>query len=211
MPGPKTRTKLLTLATCVVFLMLSSCRDTSKERASGAGLKAIGLKTDRMQHYAAAQSSTNWCWAACIQMVLASHDIVTSQEQITYETFGKLVDRPGDSANIGRALNRPRVDQRGTRRSVVCKYGNGPLPLARLIAQLQNEVPVLVGYFPNGARVGHAVIITAVVIEDTPTGPKLIRVIVRDPWPDYARDQGKRIMTPSEFDTIQHYFEVQIQ
>ena len=45
------------------------------------------------------QRSLNWCWAACIQMVLNFHRIPVTQEQVVKKTLGKLVDRP----EIGRA------------------------------------------------------------------------------------------------------------
>src|SRR5690606_1346325 len=42
------------------------------------------------------QRNTNWCWAACIQMVLNYYNIPVAQEQIVKRTLGKLADKPAD-------------------------------------------------------------------------------------------------------------------
>lgn len=175
------------------------------------GVRAVGLKTERMNYYASAQQASNWCWAACIQMILSAHEIQVSQSEIVATAFGQVADRPGDLVDIQAVLNASWTDRRGAVKQVVATPKVGPPPLAELVALLRSDTPVIVGYNPDAADVGHAVIVTAVLTESTSQGDHLVRLVVRDPWPAFHESAGKRTMSPQEFQSIEAYYVVQVQ
>lgn len=181
-----------------------------QEGTSAHGVKAVGLRTERMNYYASAQQASNWCWAACIQMILSAHDVTVSQQEIVATAFGEVVDRPGELQDIRAVLNTSWVDRRGTAKRVVATPRLGPPQVAELSNLLTGETPVIVCYTPHDAAVGHAVIVTAVLTEATPRGEHLVRLVVRDPWPDFRASMGKRTMLPSEYQTIWAYYVVKV-
>ncbi len=191
-------------------LVCTGCTDRTSYSSKQPDLKAFGLKTDRMNYFAAAQNASNWCWAACIQMVLSSHGVTISQEEIVREAFGLAVNAPANGFVIDAVLNCERRDRRGRACRISSKGNSGPPPLEFLVQQLQHDAPVIVGYTPAGAPIGHAVIVTAVIVEQGAAGTQLVRMVVRDPWPSYSDEQGKRVMTPAEYRAIHGYHMISI-
>src|SRR5258708_30757111 len=51
------------------------------------------------------QQRSNWCWAACIEMVFRYRGLRLTQERIVEETFGGDVNRPGTPEEILENLN----------------------------------------------------------------------------------------------------------
>ena len=182
-----------------------------QEGTSAHGVKAVGLRTERMNYYASAQQATNWCWAACVQMILSAHDVTVSQQEIVATVFGEVVNRPGQLQNIQAVLNTTWVDRRGMTKRVVATPRPGPPQVAELTELLRSETPVIVCYQPDDATVGHAVIVTAVITEATARGAHLVRLVVRDPWPEFSASLGKRTMSPSEHQTIWAYYVVTVE
>lgn len=174
------------------------------------GIRAVGLKTERMNYYASAQQASNWCWAACIQMILSAHDVSVAQQDVVATAFGQLVDRPGELQDIQAILNATWIDRFGNAKRVHAKPRQGPPPIEDLKSLLRNETPVIVCYMPPDAAVGHAVIVTAVISESTSQGEHLVRLVVRDPWPAYRAEKGKRTMSPDEYQSIWAYYVVEI-
>ena len=181
-----------------------------QDETSSHGVKAVGLRTERMNYYASAQQASNWCWAACIQMILSAHDVTISQQEIVATAFGDVVNRPGQLQNIQAVLNTTWVDRRGAAKRVTATPRLGPPQVRELTELLRSETPVIVFYQPDDATVGHAVIVTAVITEATAHGEHLVRLVVRDPWPDFRDSLGKRTMLPSEFQTIWAYYVVTV-
>lgn len=198
------RSLLLTLP-CLTFF---GC---GQEGTSAHGVKAVGLRTERMNYYASAQQASNWCWAACIQMILSAHDVPVSQQEIVATAFGDVVNRPGQLENIQAVLNATWVDRRGAAKRVIATPRPGPPQVGELTELLRSETPVIVCYQPDDATVGHAVIVTAVITEATARGEHLVRLVVRDPWPDFRASMGKRTMIPSEYQTIWAYYVVTVE
>lgn len=181
-----------------------------REGASPPGVRAVGLKTERMNYHASAQQASNWCWAACIQMILSAHDVTVSQPEVVATAFGRLVDQPGGPEDIQAVLNAVWVDRHGTAKRIRATPRQGPPQVAELKELLRNETPVIVCYTPQEATVGHAVIVTAVITESTSQGEHLVRLVVRDPWPAFRDSNGKRTMSPSEHQSIWAYYVVEV-
>lgn len=90
--------------------------------------------------------------------------------------------RPG---GIPENLNGTRTDRTGRFWRLQARWGSGPPSLDLRREQFAQEMPLIVGHAVPSQEVGHAVVITAVICEETGTGPQVVRVLLRDPWPDF--------------------------
>lgn len=90
------------------------------------------------------------------------------------------------------------------------KYHSGAPSFDVLAHQLDLGIPVIVGYRDPSADVGHAVVVTAVIYEATSHGPRIVRVMIRDPWPTYAQTLGKRILEAEEWAHVEQYYIISV-
>lgn len=153
----------------------------------------VGIPSEKMEGVVAIQEHSNWCWAACIQMIFQYNELDLSQAEIVRRSFGtdpygNLPNWTGNFEVITRNLNGWNLDNAGAPYRVSSLMNWGAPPPAYLIDELTAERPVLVGY-RTGPQSGHAVLITAASFIQTPQGPEIQSVVVRDPMP--TRDQPK--------------------
>src|SRR5690242_14048954 len=62
-----------------------------------------GLRSDVTDITAGAvggQHQSEWCWAACLEMVFRYYGFHVSQQQIVQETWGTIVNLPGSPQQI---------------------------------------------------------------------------------------------------------------
>lgn len=146
----------------------------------------VGVPTDKFAHFAAPEGSgrqrmQNWCWAACIQMVLNWHGLYVSQEDIVKRIFGVMIDRPAQPHEILSALSGWAPDTRGSYSAIQADpvYINPQT----VLHDLEYRWPLIVGLTtPQGG--GHAYVMTAAYYyEDPAQGPVIFRVVLRDPYP----------------------------
>lgn len=147
----------------------------------------VGIPAVEMDYVAAAQGSSQWCWAAAIQMVLAYHGVGITQQQIVARSYGtdwwgNLPDWPGSFEVITRNLNNWSIDNYGQQYAVRADLIWGAPSPTVLIEELQYGRPMIIGY-RSGPASGHAVVLTAATYSLTPYGPVIHSVVVRDPWP----------------------------
>ena len=188
------------LAFLTFLLLLNGCiKSGSESTSTDDDIVGVGIPTDVMVYHSAEQHSQNWCWAASAQMALSTQGLAYSQEAIVRDLFGSLVDKPGGSPEFLGVCGKYTTPN-GTIH-INLKYGNGPPPLAFLIDSLQQQRPVILACENPGVPIGHAVVATAVIYQETPTGRKLIRILVRDPAPG----SGKRILEAREFQNVIYY------
>jgi hypothetical protein len=147
----------------------------------------VGILTNNFNYFASSQRSSNWCWAASLQMVFNYYGVSISQEQIvarSYGTdpYGNLPNWTGSLGVITQNLNNWSIDNNG-RQYVVSSslYFGAPTP-AYLIQELALQHPILIGY-QSGPNSAHAVVITACSYIQTQNGPIIQSIVVRDPWP----------------------------
>jgi len=157
----------------------------------------VGIPSAQMSFFAASQRNSQWCWAASIQMVLNYYGVSISQEQIvarTYGTdpFGRLPNWSGSFQAITANLNNWNIDNRGRPYTVMASLRSGAPTPAILLQELSQGRPVIVGY-RSGPNSGHAVVITAASYIQSPMGPVIQSVVVRDPWPSQqnVRNRGR--------------------
>ena len=76
----------------------------------------VGIESSILNVPAAAiggQHLSQWCWAACIEMVFRCYGFAIPQEEIVRQTWGTIVNLPADPFLILANLNRPWIDQQG--------------------------------------------------------------------------------------------------
>ena len=152
----------------------------------GPGRYVAGIPSGQFQYFAAPegygrQRSANWCWAACIQMVLNYHGLYVTQEEIVTRIYGQLVDQPGQPEQILQALSGWAPDLRGRYSAIIADTYSITGP--SLVSDLAYRWPLIVGL--RGDPVGHAYVLTAVTYEvDAWNNPIFKSVVLRNPWPD---------------------------
>jgi len=166
-------------------------------------LKTVGVRTEHFNKLDTDQEESQWCWAACIEMIMKLHGVEIEQEDIvrrSYGTdpYGRLPNFPGNERMIASNLNGSGLDNTGKQYSVQCAYHPGVPSDRAVINELKNGRPIIFGYW-TGPNSAHAVVCTAVRYQDSPRGPIIRSVIVRDPWPQTLGDENGRV----EYDAAQ--------
>ena len=171
-----------------MVLPLGAAADTARVR--GTDYFIAGVPTQDFVHFAAPEGAgrqrmQNWCWAACVQMVLNYHGLYVNQQEIVTRVFGATVDRPANGEQIIAALSGWAPDNRGRRSAIIADPYN--LAPANIIKDLDERWPLIVGLSgARGAASGHAYVLTAAYFtKDSSGNPTIHRVVLRDPFPGY--------------------------
>lgn len=170
----------------VAALVVAAAVPAPAQTPGGVAPKQVGIETAKVDSAFSFQERSQWCWAACISMLLAHNDLHVEQAEIVRRSYGRdalgqLPDWPGSFDLITRNLNYRGRDGKGTDYEIRARVAPGaPMP-ALLLAELSSGSPVLVGY--NTGSGGHAVLITAASYVDTPMGPQILQLVSRDPYP----------------------------
>jgi Papain-like cysteine protease AvrRpt2 len=154
------------------------------------GLQACmaGIPEDRLNLVFAYQEASEWCWAACIQMVFSYWGYPITQQQIVKQTWGVITNMPAQPAQIIRDLNRDWTDSRGKEFTSQgdCFSANG----VTAAQDLAGDMPLIIG------SMGHAMVLTAVSYNRAQNGQgQVTGAVVRDPWPGRG---GRRPLSPQE-------------
>jgi len=147
-----------------------------------------GIPAERMNTVYAAQQMSQWCWAACLEMVFSYWGHPVSQVDIVQQTWGGIVNMPAGPYQIVRDLNRQWEDADGDTFTV-----EGDVFTANAVTaaqDLENEMPLIIG------SLGHAMVLTAISYQVAPNGQGVpTGALVRDPFPG----RGRRPLTPVEW------------
>lgn len=132
------------------------------------------------------QRSENWCWAACIQMVLNFHSIPVTQEQIVRRTLGKMEDAPANHRMMFEALDGWEVDAYG--RPVSVGSNAYSTSIKEIRAFVSTNKPLIVGLGQGRERVGHAFVLIGMYHAKIPDEHRGFvyapySVLLLDPWP----------------------------
>jgi hypothetical protein len=188
------RIALMTVVAVIAAALLTACvpdapppTPPSPPKPAAGPVLSVGIPTETFNFVGSTQRSTNWCWAASIQMTLNYYGVAITQEEIvarTYGTddYGSLPDFTASVELITANLNSSSVDDYGRPYTVTAYVAPGaPVP-AQLLQELAAGRPVVVAYASSSSS-GHAVIATGATYVDTAQGPAVLSIIVRDPWP----------------------------
>ena len=152
----------------------------------GANQWVAGVPSDQFVHFAAPEGNgrqrmQNWCWAACIQMVLNWHGLYVSQEQIVRRVFGNTIDRPAVPREMLAALQGWAPDSRGGYSAIQADPVN--VNTQSVLQDLTDRWPLIVGLNGPGGT-GHAYVMTAAYFYlNEAQEPVIYRVVLRDPYP----------------------------
>ena len=134
------------------------------------------------------QIQSNWCWAACVQMVLNYHGLQVNQLDVVTRIYGSPdVNQPADEPQILQALSGWAPDFRG-RYSAINAYG-GYTSIQEIVNGLSTKWPLIVGLRNPGGGIGHACVLTAIFYANQYDnfgrfiGYLPDKVVLRDPWP----------------------------
>jgi hypothetical protein len=184
----------LLIHTTIVLLVLASVSRADIQRI-GPNAFVAGIRTDVFTYVVAPevtgrQRQQNWCWAACVQMVLNYHGLCVTQEQVVQRVFGRLVDSPATESEILMALSgwAPNTCGRFSAITAIPYVGDQDL-----LNDLKHNLPLIACLKNDDGRSGHAYVVTAVQFHYEPYGysyfgpygrrPVFDYVILRDPWP----------------------------
>ena len=150
----------------------------------------------------ALKRSSEWCWAACIEMIFRYYGHRVPQSRIIEETWGKITNMPELPDQILSALNRQWTDENGE--TFITTGDSFTANPATNVIDLRENRPVII------ASLGRAMILTSLVSDiNTVTGAwQVVLAGVQDPWPIEAEDDSKieenskRALTPQEWFSI---------
>jgi len=147
------------------------------------------------QFCTASQKESQWCWAACITMVLNYYDIPCEQEEVVMNTYGMLVNSPArDMYQIADYLNGHGKTNQG-KDVVVEAETYETASFEGIIEELQMGKPFIIGVGDGNS--GHVVVCYGVEWTDTYEGPYVTNFYVYDPWPG----NGNRLWNTEELNT----------
>lgn len=148
------------------------------------------------------QRRSQWCWAACMEMICRWYGVPLSQESIVQRVYGDFVDWPGDDGVLTEWLNNDWVADDGTEFSMRARVfspalGLGDVGNQLVVDDLRDERPLL-----NGSGT-HATVVARVDYIDTGTSPQVRQVHVIDPYPGAAYPPfHARILNPAEMTPV---------
>lgn len=153
---------------------------------------SVGIPSGVLQFVAARQQSSQWCWAACIQMMFRMYGYDLPQQILVQQTWGSIVNMPAYPNQILAALNRTYLDNTGKRFTAI---GDSiSTNVATAIQDLANRSPLIIG------TLGHATVLTALNYTQSSAGElQVTSAIVRDPWPE---SPSRRELSPQEWSSI---------
>ena len=134
------------------------------------------------------QHLSQWCWAACIEMVFRYYGFHVPQEEIVRQTWGTITNLPASHSQILWDLNRRWIDRYGrVFRVYGDSYDASPAAAAQDLAQ---DMPLIVSSF------GHATVLTGLrYLRNSSRSGHVTAALVRDPWPG----RGRRILSAQEW------------
>jgi hypothetical protein len=143
------------------------------------GIQWIGIDARISNIMATSQRDDELCWAASAQMILNFYGNSSTQSAIVQRVHHDQENRPGSDRDITSSLDGMRIAGGKHLRAVA---DEGFPSLSVLVNELSHARPIYIT-FATGPRSGHAVIITAVAVEQTQYGITIRSLVLRDPFP----------------------------
>jgi pimeloyl-ACP methyl ester carboxylesterase len=177
----------------------------------------VGIPSSSFNLAYSEQANSQWCWAACIQMILNYYGIDISQYDIVQRTYGQdpygnLPNWSGSYEVITDNLNNWGIDRSGAQYTVSTEMGYGQPDPAAFVDELGNQRPVLIGY-STGAQTGHAVVATAASFYGSAAAPVLASFVVRDPRENTLATpyRGRREYDASSLGAVSVYWYIRVE
>lgn len=116
------------------------------------------VSVGKFHQYEAQQHTREWCWAACIQMVLRSHGVAWTQADIVSSVKGSDVVKAGTDAEMRNFHNSMGQNLNGRRWKAACEWGSGSPPPEKILEEISAGRPMIITY-NTGPTSGHAVVL----------------------------------------------------
>lgn len=169
------RTFLLFALMFVFSTVANAQRHGSVVRIDGS--ISVACVNDYMEKCHHRQYKDNWCWAACVQMVLDYNGISVSQSSIVERAYGDDYDFTANKNNIVDAINGWNVGGYSVRASYE-RYKNAKT----LINAIANGRPLIIGLNERYTSMGHAYVLTHIFFTKDYNGNMTpTRVVVINP------------------------------
>ncbi|MFX1478664.1 MAG: C39 family peptidase [Promethearchaeota archaeon] len=148
------------------------------------------------ENISASQRGSQWCWAACIEMVLNYNNVAVLQRDIVERSYGRnpftgqLPDWPASWQLITANLNGWGLrDREGDRYRVMSEVWVGPPNLRELAISMDRNIPIIIG------TNGHAMVVIGVRYRRIYHRIIVQSITVYDPWPG----NGETVYNPNHF------------
>ena len=130
------------------------------------------------------QEKENWCWAACIQMVLKYQGIRVSQSEIAKRTFGDNKNATANGYDIINSINGWHIEKQH-----IIANQDYKIDFSSLAGDLAYKYPVIIGLKNTAENVGHAVILTHLYYKTDHSGKIYpYKAVCADPAKSYKRE-----------------------
>lgn len=162
-------------------LLLLSFFDANAQRKGSIvridGTISVACINDYMDYCHHHQIEDNWCWAACIQMVLDYYGISVTQSMIVEQTYGDLYDITANKEDIIDAIDGWNIcDQ-----TLEARYEQYKNPQT-LIDAVARGKPLIIGLDEDDVSIGHAYVLTHIFFtKDYNNNMTPTRVVVLNP------------------------------
>lgn len=143
----------------------------------------VGINSSAFNYFPALQKQSEWTWVAGVQMILNYYGIEVNQREILSRL---LSDQANPIDSITQALQGEGFG-RGRIRTISGLPTSGMLAPATMLNELSQQRPVLVLRGP----LNEASVVTAASYLESPNGPVIVSLVMRDPDPDRSATEGK--------------------
>ena len=166
------------------FTVANAQRRGSVVRIDGS--ISVACVNDYIEYCHHRQYKDNWCWAACVQMVLDYYGLSVSQSSIVERAYGDDYDFTANKNNIIGALNGWYVSGSTVRASYE-RYKNAKT----LIDAIATGRPLIIGLNENYTSTSHAYVLTHIFFTTDYNGNMTpTRVIVLNPYNSGDMEEG---------------------
>lgn len=139
------------------------------------------------------QRETQWCWAACVQMICAAQGIKYDQENVVKVAMGMKINVGGTILDFLNALSEEGTQENGQPIQLQPKFTQ---KYADVMNDLDKKLPLIGAFVVPGEKFGHAMVITGMnlVYNKQILDYEKSHVCLFDPWPGSPPYQEMSLM-----------------
>lgn len=152
--------KLIPFILLLILLLVFATAANAQRRGSMVridGSISVARVNDYVEYCYHRQYKDNWCWAACVQMVLDYYGLEVTQSRIVERAYGDAYDFTADGEDIVDAIDRWNVNG-SLIRATSEKYKSAKT----LIDAMTKGTPLIIGLDEQFTSTGHAYVLTHV-------------------------------------------------
>ncbi len=166
------------------------------------GVYEAGIPSWQMNQVYVPQEKDQWCWSACIAMILDYYGIYVTQEILAQDIcgidrFGYPVNCPAYPFEISQSLGIKGTDSYGSFFTISAPLYIYRPDILELIEELINDRPIMVAYYNPDHKSSHAIVLTGCKYEVRGDTIYLTHIYARDPAKTYLNinNNGRRVIS----------------